>query len=330
MLNWYLQTGKDSDVVIASKIKLARNLSQFNFYIKDEEKILKLENLIQENLLQIGYELKFLKLRDLDENDTQVLLEKGLITQKVVQNKNRISILINEEENICILINSDEHLILQVFASGLEIDAITNLCIEIDEKLQTIFNISKSPQYGYLTASPINVGTGMNLSVILHLPGLTKTKNIQKVIKFVRQFGIEITKYQEPDIYKISNERTLGITEADIVKNLKAIAEKLIEQEKSARKVLIENSIELEDLIFRSYGILSNCRKISQTEARELLSNVKLGVDLGIIKELTDSKVKKLYLYTEHANLSKYFGQELNLGEQNIKRAEMIKKITKE
>ena len=330
MLNWYLQTGKDSDVVMASKIKLARNLSQFNFYIKDEAEILKLENLIQENLSQIRYELKFLKLRDLDEVSMQVLLEKGLITQKVVQNKNRISILINEEENICILINSDDHLSLQVFASGLEIDAITNLCIEIDEKLQTIFNISKSLKYGYLTANPTNVGTGMNLSVILHLPGLTKTKNIQKVIKFVRQFGIEITKHQEPDIYKISNERTLGITEENIVKNLKAIAEKIIEQEKSARKVLIENSIELEDLIFRSYGILSNCRKISQAEARELLSNVKLGVDLGIIKELTDSKVKKLYLYTEAANLSKYFVQELNLDEQNIKRAELIKQITKE
>lgn len=330
MLNWYLQTGKDSDVVIASKIKLARNLSQFNFYIKDEQEILKLENLIQENLPQIGYNLKFLKLRNLDDNNIQVLLEKGLATQKIVRNKNKVSILINEEENICILINSDEHLEVQVFTSGLGIDAITNLCIEIDEKLQTIFNISKSSKYGYLTACPINVGTGMNLSVILHLPGLTKTKNIHKVIKFVRQFGIEITKHEEPDIYKISNERTLGITEEDIVKTLKAIAEKIIEQEKSARKVLVENPIELEDHIFRSYGILSNCRKISLDEARELLSDVKLGVDLGIIKDLTDSKVKKLYLYTKSANLSKYFGQELNLPQQNIKRAEIIKQITKE
>lgn len=330
MLNWYLQTGKDSDVVIASKIKLVRNLSQFNFYIKEEQEILKLENLIQENSLQIGYNLKFLKLRNLEDNDIQVLLEKGIITQKEARNKNRVSILINEEENICIIINSDEHLEIQVFTSGLEIDAITNLCIEIDEKFQKIFNISKSSKYGYLTACPTNVGTGMKLSVILHLPGLTKTKNIHKVIKFVRQFGIEIAKHEEPDIYKISNERTLGITESDIVKSLKSIAEKIIEQEKAARKVLVENPIELEDRIFRSYGILTNCRKVSQDETRELLSEVKLGVDLGIIKELTDSKIKKLYLYTKSGNLSKYFGQELSLSQQNIKRAEIIKQITKE
>lgn len=330
MLNWYLQTGKDSDVVIASKIKLSRNLSQFNFYIKEEQEILKLENLIQENLLQIGYNLKFLKLRNLGNNNMQVLIEKGIISQKEVLNKNKAAILINEEENICIIINSEEHFEIQVFTSGLDIDAITNLCIEIDEKLQKIFNISKSAKYGYLTACPTNVGTGMKLSVILHLPGLTKTKNIHKVIKFVRQFGIEITKYEEPDIYKISNERTLGVTEEDIINSLKAIAEKIIEQEKTARKVLVENPIELEDHIFRSYGVLSNCRKISQDEAKELLSDVKLGVDLGIIKELTDSKIKKLYLYTNPANLNKYFGQELNLSQQNIKRAEVIKQITKE
>lgn len=330
MLNWYLQTGKDSDVVIASKIRLARNLSQFNFYIKDNQEILNLENLIQDNLLQIGYGLKFLKLRDLDELTLQTLFEKGLITGNMAQNKKSTSILINDEENICILVNDEDHLRLQVFSTGLELEAIKNLCVEIDEKMQTIFTISKSAQYGYLTACPINVGTGMKLSVILHLPGLTKTNNIRKVTKFVRQFGIEIIKEQNPDIYKISNERTLGITEEDIVKNLKVITEKIIEQERAARKILTENQIELEDIIFRSYGILTNCKKISQNESEELLSNIKLGTDLGIINELTDAKVKKLYLYIKPANLRKYFGQELRLDEENIKRAEAIKQITKD
>lgn len=330
MLNWYLQTGKESDVVTASKISLARNLSQFNFYIKEEQEILKLENLIQEKLLQIGYGLKLLKLRELDELTLQILIEKGLINQEVVQNRKRVSILINDEENICILINSEDHFRIQVFASGLELEAITSLCIEIDEKIQALFEISKSSKYGYLTACPTNVGTGMKLSVILHLPGLTKTKNIHKVTKFVRQFGIEMTKEQNPDIYKMSNERTLGITEQDIVNKMKSITEKIIEQERSARKILTENQIELEDNIFRSYGIFNNCKKISQNEAEELLSNIKLGTDLGLINELTDSKVRKLYLYIKPANLSKYFGQELTHQEENIKRAEVIKQITKD
>ena len=114
------------------------------------------------------------------------------------------------------------------------------------------------------------------------------------------------------------------------MKSLKVITEKIIEQERVARKILTENQIELEDNILRSYGIFSNCKKISQNESEELLSNIKLGTDLGIIKELTDSKVKKLYLYIKPANLSKYFGQELTTEEENIKRAEVIKQITKD
>ena len=330
MSNWYLQTGKESDVVIFSKISLVRNLSQFCFYIDEEQEVLNLEKLIQENFLQIGYGLKFLKLRDCDEITLRALIEKGLITSEMARNKNKTSILINEEENICILINNEDHLNIQVFGTGLELEAIKNLCVEIDEKMQTIFAISKSPKYGYLTACPINVGTGMKMSVILHLPGLTKTNNMRKVTKFVRQFGIEITKEQNPDIYKITNERTLGITEDDILKSLKVITEKIIEQERVARKILTENQIELEDNVLRSYGIFSNCKKISQNEAEELISNIKLGTDLGIIKELTDSKVKKLYLYIKPANLSKYFGQELTTEEENIKRAEVIKQITKD
>ncbi len=330
MLNWYLQTGKESDVIIASKIKLARNLSQFNFYIKDEQEISKLESLIQDKILQIGYGLKFLKLRDLDEQTVQLLSEKGLISQEVVQNRKQISILINDEENIAILINNEDHLRLQVFANGLELEAITNLCIEIDEKIQGLLNISKSHKYGYLTACPTNVGTGMKLSIILHLPGLTKTKNIYKVTKFVRQFGVEMTKEQNPDIYKISNERTLGITEQDIIAKMKSISEKIIEQERAARKILTENQIELEDTILRSYGIFTNCKKISNNEAEELLSNIKLGTDLGLINNLTDSKVKKLYLYIKPANLGKHFGQEFTKEQENIKRAEIIKQITKD
>lgn len=326
MSNWYLQTGKSSDVVMHSKVSLARNLSQFNFYIKEED-IFKLENIFKQNIVQIGYGLKFLKLSELEDNEIQSLYEKGLINQKMVQNKKRSSLLINEDENISILINSEDHINLQIFASGLEIDGLTNLCIEIDEKLQEIFKFSKSPKYGYLTQDITNVGTGMKISVILHLPALTKTRNINKLISFVRQFGIEIVKVQNPDIYIISNERTLGITEKEISQNIKAMAERIIEQERGARKLLAENQIELEDNILRSFGILSNCKKISQKEAEELLSNVKFGTDLGIIKELTDVKIKKLYLYIKSANLNKYFGQELN---QDVKRAEMIKQITKD
>lgn len=329
MLNWYLQTGKESDVIISSKISLARNLEQFNFYIKSTEEIKLEEKILNENLIKIGYGLKFIKLRDLDEITINSLIEKDLITPQMASKKNITSILINEEENICILVNEEDHLKIQVFTSGLDLEGISNLAIEIDEKLQNEFNIAQSKKYGFLTTSPMNVGTGMKLTVILHLPALSKTGNISKILKFVDKFGIEIKKDNIQDFYVISNKQTLGITEEDIIRNLKIIAEKIIEQERLARKILAENQISLEDEVCRSYGILSNCRKISEKEAEDLLSYVKLGKDLGIITQLTDAKIKKLYLFVKLANLEKYYGQELEKLQEEQKRAEIIKEIIK-
>lgn len=327
MSNWYLETGKDSDIVVSSEVRLSRNLSQFNFYIKSIEELKKEEDLIRENLNQIGYGLILIKVKDLDEISIKSLIEKNIIPEKVFEEKERKSILINDEENICILINQEDHLRIQVFASGFELEGISNLAIEIDEKLQQIFNIAKNEKYGFLTSNLTNLGTGMKISVILHLPGLVKTKNISKIINLVNQFGMEILKENQADIYRIYNKQTFGINEQDIIKHLKIIVEKIIEQERTARKIIAGNEIFLEDKIYRSHGILSNCKKISQGEAEELLSEIKLGTDLGIITNLTDAKIKKLYLYVKSANLQKYFGQELKGIEEELKRAEIIKKI---
>lgn len=329
MSNWYLQTGKDSDIVVSSKVRLSRNLSQFNFYIKNMEELQEEEELVKINLNQIGYGLKLIKLKDLDEISIKSLIEKNIIPEKIFENKETKSILINDEENVCILINEGDHLRIQVFASGLELEGISSLAIEIDEKLQQIFNIAKSEKYGFLTASPTNLGTGMKLSVILHLPGLGKTKNIAKILKLVNQFGLEITKESETDFYRIYNKQTLGISEKDIIKHIKIIVEKIIEQERITRKIIARNAISLEDKIYRSYGILSNCRKVSQREAEDLLSEIKLGTDLGIIKNLTDAKIKKLYLYVKSANLQKYYGQELHGLDEEIKRSGVINQIIK-
>ena len=327
MSNWYLETGKDSEIVVSSKVRLSRSLSQFNFYIKSIEELQKQEELIRENLNQIGYGLKLIKLKDLDEISIRSLIEKNIIPEKVFEEKERKSILINDEENICILINEEDHLRIQVFASGFEIEAISNLAIEIDEKLQQIFNIAKNEKYGFLTSNLTNLGTGMKASVMLHLPGLVKTKNISKIAKLVNQFGMEILKENQADIYRIYNKQTFGINEQDIIKHLKIIVEKIIEQERTARKIIAGNEMFLEDKIYRSYGILTNCKKISQTEAEELISEIKLGTDLGIITNLTDAKIKKLYLYVKSANLQKHIGQELKGIEKEIKRAEIVKKI---
>ena len=337
-MNWYLQSGKESDVVVSSRIRLARNIIEYPFETrcskKENEEII---NKIKEVLPSIGYGLKILKLKDMDDITKMSLVEKRLVSPDFVMNKNDIgAIAINEEENICIMINEEDHLRLQVFAPGFEIEELLKLMVEIDTKFGKALNYAYNDKYGYLTACPTNVGTGMRVSVMVHLPALTKTGNIQKVLHIINNFGMNIRGiYGEGskaagDMYQISNKQTLGVSEEEIINNMKIIVEKIIEQERLARKYLAKHSIELEDKVYRSFGIISNCKKISSEEAREILSDVKLGTDLGIIKELDDLKVKKLYLYTKPANLQKYLGEVNDNYERDIKRAEVIKNIIKE
>lgn len=330
-MNWYLYNGENSDIVKSTKIKFSRNLSEFKFNLKSKEEIEKLENKVKENLYNIGYGLKFLKLQDMDEITKMSLVEKGLMNSNFAI-KRYGSILINDEENICIMIGGENHLEIQVFNAGLDLENTLNLAIELDEKIGETLGYAVSKKYGYLTSTLNNIGTGLKASVIVHLPALAKTRNTRKVFDAIGDFGISIKEVYKgkSDIYQISNKHTLGISEKEIVKNLKVIVQTVIEQERQARKLIAKDEIGLSDLIYRSFGILSNCRKISNEETRELLSNIKLGVDLGILDELTDVKVQKLYLYSKPANLQKYLGQKYDKEELEIKRAEVIKQIIKE
>ena len=335
-MNWYLQSSEDSDVAISTRIRFSRNISGFKFNL-DKEEMKKLEDKIKDSLYKIGYGLKFFKLRDMDEITKMSLVEKNLISPDFVLKRNELgSILINDEENICIMIGNQDHLEIQVFDCGLELESTLNLAIEIDEKIGEALGYAISKKYGYLTTCPTNVGTALRASVMVHLPALSKTRNTRKVLQAINSFGINIRgTYGENtestgDMYQISNKQTLGVSEKEIIENLKLIVEKVIKQEREARKILAKDDISFEDLIYRSYGILNYCKKISQDEARDLLSNIKLGTDLGILKELTDLKVKKLYLYTKPANLQKFLGNQYEPLERDIKRAEVINQIINE
>lgn len=336
-MNWYLQSSENSDVAKSTRIRLARNLQGVKFNIKQKDDMEPIENKIKENLYAIGYGLKLFRLKDMDDITKMSLVEKNLLSPEFVLNKNEIgSILINEEENICIMIGNEDHLEIQVFSCGFDLENGLNLAIEIDEKIEEILGYAISSKYGYLTACPNNVGTGLRASVMVHLPALSRTKNTKKVLEAIHSFGINIRGvYGENtestgDMYQISNQQTLGMTEKEIIQNLHVIVEKIMKQERQARKILAKDDIALEDLIYRSYGILRNCKKISSEETRNLLSNIKLGTDLGILKELTDLKVQKLYLYTKPANLQKYLGEQYEAMEREIKRAEIIQHIMSE
>lgn len=335
MLNWYLQNGKESDVVVSSRIRLARNLSDYLFVNKaKKEDLEKIEERLKEITPSLGYGIKFIKLKDVDDITKMSLVEKHIISPNFALKKDEEgSMLINDEENISIMINEEDHLRIQILGEGFSIDNLMNLGLEVDNKLQERLNYAYSDKYGFLTACPTNVGTGLRASVMVHLPALAKTGNIQKILEVINNFGMNIRGvYGEGtkscgDMYQVSNKQSLGISEKEIIMNLKQITMKIIEQERLARKILAREEIELEDEVYRAYGVLANCKKISSDEAIDLLSSVKLGVDMGIIKELDDLKVNKLMLFTKPANLQKYLGEKIDAYKRDIKRAEVIKQI---
>lgn len=334
-MNWYLQSGKDSDVVISTKIKFSRNLQGFKFNLKTKKEIEELKNKIKENVYAFGYDLKYLELKDMDEITIQSLVEKDLISEGFAQNKNG-AILINDEENICIMINNEDHLEIQIFSSGLELENTLNYGIELDKKIEDVLGYATSQKYGYLTSLPTNCGTGLKVFVKVHLPALVLTNNVDKMFYAINNFGINIfdlntnRNTKHGDTFGISNKRTLGITENDIIENIKIVTDKVIDEERKTRKLLADESIELEDTIYRSYGLLSNARKISLDETKILLSNIKMGTDLGILDELNDKKVQELYLYTQDANMQKYIGKQIDKIDLDVNRAKVIKNIINE
>lgn len=331
-MNWYLQSGKDSDVVLSTRIRFSRNIAGFPFQLKNKQQVQDLQNKIQEQLYAIGYGLQFFKLSDMDEITKQSLVEKNLITPQFAKNRTGLNaILLNEEENICIMINEEDHLKIQIFSSGLEIENALNFAIELDNKIDEVIGYSKSQKYGYLTSYPNNCGTGLKVSTMLQLPGLLNTRNMKSVFDALSNFEVNIKAVENTkDIFEISNTKTLGIQETEIAQSVKIITEKVMEKEREIRKMLAQDGMALEDKIYRSYGIISNCRTISLEEAKEYLSTLKLGTDLGILQELTDSKIQKMCLYSKPANLQKFLGSQYEAVELDVKRAEVLKQIINE
>ena len=337
-MNWYLQNGKESDVVISTRVRLSRNIKGIPFITRaSKDELKEVYNKMKEITPLLGYNLKFLSLDDMDSITKQSLVEKHLISPDFAKTKMPYTaIIINDEENICIMVNEEDHIKLQVFTSGLDIDNLLNLAIEIDEKIESLVQYSYHEKYGFLTACPTNVGTGLKISTLVHIPALQMTGNLNKMLNIINNLGMNVRglygegSKAEGDVYQVSNNQTLGITEKEIAKNLNLLAQKIIDQERLARKYLSKNSLKLEDEVYRSYGILVNARRLSEEESIDLLSKVKLGTDLGIIKELNDKKIRELMLFTKPANMQKRLSTKLSVIDQEASRCEVIKQITNE
>ena len=332
---WIIGKGPESDIVISSRIRIARNIEKIPFPHQSESK--DLEKVINEvnNILAANnkFGLNYIDINNLSKIDKNALVEKHLISPPHANSNHKRGILLNKNEDISIMINEEDHLRIQILKPGLQLDKCWQIADEIDNFFEEELDFAFSKKWGYLSACPTNMGTGLRSSVMVHLPALNITNNIEKMLGAVSQFGLAVRGlYGEGsksagNIYQISNQITLGQTEKDIISNLTSVTMQILEQEKQARKRLLnENKDFLLDKIKRANGILKYAHIISNEEALKLLSYLKLGIDLEIINDIKSSLLSKLMVLIRPAHLQKNFEKEISSDHRDVQRAKLIKK----
>jgi protein arginine kinase len=323
----------EKGIVITSRIRLARNLESYKFPIKMTQE--EADNVINDvnsviNQKDLSYKLFYLK--DLSDIEKNVVIERHLISPTLVENNDRAAFLLSKDDRTSIMINEEDHIRIQVIGKGMclakcfeESNNIDNI---LEEKLDYAFN----KQLGYITSCPTNIGTGMRASVMLHLPALSMTSQMDKLLYGVSQLGVAVRGvYGEGTksmghLYQISNQGTLGASEEKLIEKISQIVMQIIDKEKMTREQLKKNNlVEIEDEIYRAYGLLSYARSISTDEAMKLISFVKLGTEMGIIENSRDLDLYKLMVKTQPNNILSLTNEPLSLKERDIKRAEIIR-----
>jgi protein arginine kinase len=266
----------------------------------------------------------------------RILVEKHLISPHLAETANHGACLLSENEEISIMINEEDHIRIQCLYPGLQLLEALNTAFQIDDWLEEEINYAFDEKVGYLTSCPTNVGTGLRASVMLHLPGLVMTQQLNRIIPAINQLGLVVRGiYGEGsealgNIFQISNQITLGKSEQDIVEDLKSVVGQIVSQERSVRDTLVKTSnIQLEDRVYRSFGVLTNSRIIETKEAAKCLSDVRLGIDIGYIKDIPRNILNELMILTQPGFLQQYAGGPLRPNERDIRRASLIRERLK-
>jgi len=332
---WLRATGPESDIVMSSRIRLARNLAQFPFPSRADDGIrAEIEDMLRSRIekLPVGFKLSYIPVSTLDTLDRQFLVERQLISREHAENHGQRGVGVSNEENVSLMINEEDHLRMQVIHSGFDLDECWREIDEIDDAIEGGVTYAFSEQLGYLTACPTNVGTGIRVSVMLHLPALVLTKEIQKVFQALQKIGLAVRGlYGEGsqamgDFYQISNQVTLGKSEEQLIKTIKDVVPNIISYERRVRTALVkENRQSLHDQVSRAYGILRNAQTITSEETMHLLSSVRMGINLGLIDDLEIPVVNELFILTQPAHLQKIRHQRLESAERNVLRASYLR-----
>ncbi len=332
---WLKGTGPNSNIVISSRVRLARNLEGVPFpnraNKKESEEVLK--NIREAvSVIEVLEDALFLELSEVDNVDKQFLIERHLMSNEHAMKPNNKALVVSRDEIISIMINEEDHLRIQAIRSGLDLDEAWNIMDKLDDELAKNLNFAFLPEWGYLTACPTNTGTALRGSVMLHLPALVMTKQVNKVLAAISKLSFTTRGlYGEGtqawgNFFQISNQVSLGHSEKEILENLKGLIRQVIEQEEQARQALMLQSREIvEDRVWRAFGTLKSAYIISSQETIELLSMVRLGADLGIVKDIDRSFINELFITTQPSHLQKMEGKKLSSPERDAKRAGLIR-----
>ena len=333
---WLRGTGKESDIVISSRVRLARNITGYPFLSRANLKQRKeVESLLRKTIIErnIARDVSYVNLNQATAVDKLLLVERHLISKEHAEGEGERGVAFGKSETVSLMINEEDHLRIQVIRSGFELKNTWDIIDEIDNILGESLSFAFSSRFVFLTACPTNVGTGMRVSVMLHLPALGMTKHIEKVFNAVGKLGLVVrglygegTKVSG-DLYQISNQFALGKSEKEILSIIESVIPRITSYERMARKALVmESKDQLEDRIWRSYGMLKAARMITSEEILQLLSQVRMGVNLGLIEEIEMQTLNELFVLTLPAHLQKLEGCELDSAQRNVIRASYVRK----
>jgi len=327
--------GPHAKIVMSSRVRLARNLkgAAFPGWAKKAERIKTLEAIrpAVEALPQMSDSFSE-KMDNLTLLDKNILVERHLISREHAAKNAGSGLVVNRDETLCVMINEEDHLRVQALRPGLQLKQAWQAIDGVDSRLEKRLEYAFSPELGYLTACPTNLGTGIRVSAMLHLPGLVLAEQINQIIQAVNKLGLAVRGlYGEGtealgNVFQVSNQMTLGEAELDIVERLNKVVLQIMEHEENARGTLLEKKPKtVYNHIGRAYGILANAHSISSKETMNLLSLMRLGVDLALFPDLDRSLVDELFVVTQPNHLQKRYSDKLTAEERDLLRADMLR-----
>jgi len=333
---WMRDGGPLGDVVISSRVRLARNLAGFPFLNKaSDAQRGELTRIAHEKLLasDLADRMLWVDLCDSPELDRQLLVERHLISRQHSEANHPRGLAVSVDESVAVMVNEEDHLRLQVIQAGMRLGDVFERINAIDDRLENELAFAYSPRFGYLTACPTNVGSGIRVSVMLHLPALKLTGEIDKVKRAARDLHLAVRGFYGEgtesvgDFFQVSNQTTLGKSEAEILSDFQdQIIPRIIGYEHAAREALAERRSDvLEDRIHRAWGLLTHARMLGGEEAFALLSHLRMGVSMGRLNQVNMNLINELFLLTQPAHLQKMARQVLNGDERRAYRARFIR-----